>query len=248
MWNNRVRLINPELRKQFEEGEKQLSRVLPSNAKFGELLSMWGPYHRVVVANHDARPYRTEPGVKLPAFGYVGSSHDPKFGESLAPVLRSLGLVGTLQYGLKMTEHEHEGVRLVAYRVSEDRAIAEDPDGVRFNFEPCFAVVGDEIVLASTVELGKKLISELKKPQSGKSHATVLRGKLSAKAGADVLAGVTDPLVTDAVLGRGIGLVKARQEVAELVAFVRTLGTATVELDVTDKEYRVDVVWTYSRN
>jgi hypothetical protein len=248
MWANRARLINPEFRKQIEEGEKQLSRVLPSNVKFGELLEMWGPYHRVVVANHDARPYKTEPGLKLPAFGYVGTSRDPKFGPSLETVLRSAGLVGTLQYGLKMTEHEHEGVKLVAYRVPEDKPLPQDPDGIRFNFEPCFAVVGDEIVLATTVELGKKLITELKKPQSNKPHSAVLRGKLSAKAGAETLSGFTDPLVTNAVLGRGIGLTAARQEIADLVAFVKSLGTLTVELDVTEKEYRVDVVWTLPAN
>jgi hypothetical protein len=247
MWKNRDALINAEFRKQIEEGEKEVSRVLPSNVKLGELLEMWGPYHRVVVANHDARPYKTEPGLKLPAFGYVGTSRDKKFGQSLETVLRSAGLVGTLQYGLKMTEHEHEGVKLTAYRVPENKPLADDPDGIRYNFEPCFATVGDEIVLATTVELGKKLITELKKPQSGKTHSAVLRGKLSAKAGADAVAGFTDPLVTDAVLGRGIGLVEARKEVADLVAFVRTLGTATVELDVTDTEYRVDVVWTLDR-
>jgi hypothetical protein len=248
MWNNRTRLINEEFRKQIEEGEKQVSRVLPTNLKLGEMLSMWGPYHRVVVANHDTRPYKTEPGLKLPAFGYVGTSRDPKFCASLESLLRSAGLVGTLQYGLKMTEHEHEGVKLVTYRVPEDKSLAEDPDGVRYNFEPCFAMVGDEFVLATTVELGKKLITELKKPQAGKSHSAVLRGRLSAKAGADAIAGFTDPLVTDSVLGRGATLAEARKEIAELVAFVRTLGTATVELGVTDKEYRVDVVWTYSKN
>jgi hypothetical protein len=248
MWNNRARLVNAEFRKQIEEGEKQVSRVLPSNASLGELLSMWGPYHRVVVANHDARPYKTEPGQKLPAFGYVGSSRDPKFATSLGPVLRSAGLVGTLQFGMKMTEHEHEGVTLVAYRFPEDKPLADDPDGLRFNFEPCFAVVGDEIVLATTVELGKKLITELKKPRSGRSHSAILRGRLSAEAGADAVAGFTEPLVTDAVLGRGIGLAEARKEVADLVAFVRTLGTATIEIGLTDNEYRVDVVWEFEAN
>ena len=182
----------------------------------------------------DANEIARASAVVLPGVGAFGACMDH---------LRAAGLVGTLQYGLKMTEHEHQGVKLVAYRVPEGKPLAEDPDGIRFNFEPCFAVVGDEFVLATTVELGKKLITELKKPQSGKSHSAVLRGRLSAKAGADAIAGFTDPLVTDSVLGRGATLAEARKEVADLVAFVRTLGTATVELDVTDKEYRVDVVW-----
>ncbi len=243
LWKNREKLINAEVRKQIEAGEKQISKVLPSNVKLGELLEMWGPYHRVVVVNHDKRPYKTEPSLKLPAFGYIGSSRDKKFGTSLEPVLRSAALLGTLQYGLKMTEYEHEGVRLVAYRFPENKVLTDDPDGLRFNFEPCFAVVGDDIVLATTVELGKKLITELKKPRTGPASSAVLRGRLSAKGGAQALEGITDPLITDAVLGRGIGLTEARKEVADLVAFVKTLGTVAVELDITDTEYRIDVVW-----
>ncbi len=244
MWKHRETLINAEMRKNIEVGEKQVSKFLPSNVKLGELLEMWGPYHRVVVVNHDVRPYKTQPSQKFPAFGYVGSARDKKFAPSLDPVLRAAGLIGSLQYGLKMTEHEHEGVTLVAYRFNETKPIADDPDGLRFNFEPCFAVVGEELVLASTVELGKKLITELKKPRPSQTSPALLRGKLNAAGGAQALEGVTDSLITDALLSRGIGLEQARKEVAGLVAFVKTLGTVSVELDITESEYRVDVVWT----
>jgi len=244
MWKHRDKLINDEMRKNIEMGEKQISKVLPSNVKLGELLEMWGPYHRVVVANHDQRPYKTEPSLKLPAFGYVGSARDKKFATSLDPVIRAAAILGTLQYGLKMTEHEHEGVTLVAYRFSETKQIADDRDGLRYNFEPCFAVVGEELVLASTVELGKKLITELKKARASEANTAVLRGRLNAAAGAKVLEGITDSLTTDAVLGRGIGLAEARKEIADLVAFVKTLGKVSIDLDITDTEYRVDLVWT----
>jgi hypothetical protein len=244
MWKNRDKLINAEFRRQLEEGEKQLSRFLPSNVKLGDLLEMWGPYHRVVVVNHDTRPYKTEPALKLPAFGYVSSGGDPKFAKSVAPLLRSAALLGTLQFGLKMTEHEHEGVKIVAYRFPEDKPLLDDPDGLRFNFEPCFAVVGDELVLATTVELCKKLITELKNPDAGKAKRAVVRGKLKAKGAAQALEGLSDPFITDAVLSRGIGLAEAKQEVADLVAFVKSLGNLQVELDVTDTEYRIDLVWT----
>jgi hypothetical protein len=242
-WKNRDRLVNEQTLKDIEEGEKQISRFLPSRAKLGELLEMWGPYHRVVVANHDTRPYKTEPGLKLPAFGYVATARDPKFGPDLAPVLRSAGVVASLQFGLKMVEHDHEGVKVVAYRFPENKPLADDPENLRFNFEPCFAVVGDEVVVASTVELGKKLITELKKPRPAGATSAVVRGKFAVKAAADALGEVADPLVTDAILGRGLGLAEAKKEIAALVAFVKTLGTVGVELDVTDTEYRVDVVW-----
>ena len=162
-------------------------------------------------------------------------------------VFRAGGLIGALQFGVKVREHEHEGVTLVTYRFQENKPIPEDPDGLRFNFEPCYAVMGDELVMASTLELGKKLVTELKKPQKGQPSTAVLRGTAYAKGAAEALAGFSDPLITDAVLGRGIGLADARNEIADLVAFVRTLGTARVELDMTEKEYRLDVVWEISK-
>jgi glycine/D-amino acid oxidase-like deaminating enzyme len=103
--------------------------------------------------------------------------------------------------------------------------------------------VGDELLVASTLELGKKLVTEMRATKKVEGHAAVWRGRAHAAGAADVLSALADPLVTDSVLSRGIGLADARKEVAELVAFVRTLGTARIELDVTAKEYRLDAVW-----
>ena len=49
--------------------------------------------------------------------------------------------------------------------------------------------------------------------------------------------------MTDAILGQGVGIEDARKQVAELVKWLRTLGTARVEIDERDTEYRLDVVW-----
>jgi hypothetical protein len=243
LWKNRATLLNDEIRGGLEKADKDISKVLPGNVKFGELLEMWGPHHRIVVANHDALPYKKQPGTRLPAFGYVATGRDPKFAKSVEPALRSAAIVASLQFDLKMTEHTHDDVKIVAYRFPENKEIADDPTGIRFNFEPCFATVGNELVVASTVELCKKLITELKKPQSAKSSPAVIRGKFSAKGGADFLAALPEPLITDAILARGIGLEEAKKEVAELVAWIKSLGTFRGELDITDKEYKLDLVW-----
>ena len=244
MWKNRERMITGDAKKDFEKAEKQISRFIPGDFKLGELVQMWGPYHRIVVANHDRRPYKTEPGLKLPAFGYVATMRDPKFGENIGPVLQGAALVGTLQFGMKSAEVQHEGVALMSYRFPENKELAEDTANIRYNFEPCFAIVGDEVVIASTVELGKKLIAELKKPRP-KSSPSLWQGKAAAAAATYVLGGgEPDTLITDAVLGRGVSLSQARQEVDQLTTWIGTLGSARIELDMTSTEYRLDVVWT----
>jgi hypothetical protein len=244
LWTNRKALLNDEIRGGLEQADKDISKILPGSVKFGELLAMWGPHHRIVVANHDAPPYKKQPGSRFPAFGYVATGRDPKFAKSVEPALRAAAIIASLQFDMKMVEHTHDGVGIVSYRFSETKDLADDPDGIRFNFEPCFAIVGDELVVATTVELCKKLITELKSPRiNGKGSPAVLRGVFSAKGAAQFLAAVPDPLVTDAVLNRGIGLDQARKEVTALVEWLKSLGEVKVELDIDPKQYKLDLVW-----
>ncbi len=243
LWKNRAKLLNDEIRGQFEKAEKDVSKILPGNAKVGELLEMWGPHHRIVVANHDTPPYKKVPGQRLPAFGYVVAGGDPKFAKSIEPALRSAAIIASLQFDLKISEHKHDGVSIVAYRFPENKELADDPDGLRFNFEPCFAIVEDQLVVATTVELCKKLITALKGTEKHPASSAVIRGKFSASGAADALAAIPEPFITDAILTRGIGLDDARKEVAALVAWVRSLGTFRGELAITAKEYKLDLVW-----
>ena len=56
-----------------------------------------------------------------------------------------------------------------------------------------------------------------------------------------------EPLITDAILREGVGLDEARKQVADLAAYVRTLGTVRLEIDEQDTSYNVDVVWEYKK-
>jgi len=210
--------------------------------KFGELLEMWGPHHRIVVANNDALPYKTRPSDRLPAFAYVASMRDPQFGRSVEATLRSAAILATFQFGLKSVEDTHDGTKIVGYRFPEDKPLANDPGGLRFNFEPCFAVAGDHFVAASTVGMCKKVLDELRRT-AGKGSPAVWRARGYAAGAADALASLPEPLVTDAILEQGVGIEEARRQVGELTAWLRTLGTARVEIDERAAEYRFDVVW-----
>jgi hypothetical protein len=243
LWKHREKLLNAETRAGLEKFEKDTAKFMPSGVKFGDILEAWGPYHRIVVANHDTMPYKKHPAQRFPAFGYVASTRDPKFSKSLDATLRTAAIIATLSFGMKMTEHTYDDTKITAYRFPEDKELADDPEGIRFNFEPCFATVGDQFVAASTVELCKKLITELKAPQKSKPAPAVWRARVSAKGAAVSLASQPEPLITEAILARGVGLEDARKEVAELVAWVKTLGTARIELDIAEKEYKLDLVW-----
>ena len=247
-WTHRAKLVNAEMLKQFEEGEKAASKVLPGSVKLGELLAAWGSYHRLVAVNQDALPYATKPGQVLPGFGYVTTAADPKFGKALDATLRSAGLLASLQYGLKQAEVEHAGAKIVAWRFPENKPFPDDADGLRFNFEPCYAVVGDQVIAASTVEVCKKLIAEVKRTATQPGGPAVWRGTGYAAGGGDAIAGVSDPFVTDAILRGGVGIEAARKQVAALAGWLKTLGTLRIEIDTTATEYRFDVVWEYQKD
>lgn len=242
-WAKRGTLFTSEMKGQLDKLDADVSKVLPGSAKLGELLEAWGPHHRLVVVNRKEQPYKTAPGQVLPGFGYVAAARDPKFLTNVPGAIRAGALIASLQFGLKMTETTHDGVKIVAWRFPENKALPDDPDGLRFNFEPCFAVVGDSLLVASTVEVCRTLIPEVKRTAALSGHAAVWRAKGYAAGAADALAAVPEPFVTDAILRNGVGLADAQKQVEVLTAWVRTLGTARVEYDIGRDALRADVVW-----
>jgi hypothetical protein len=243
MWKHRDTLINDEMRKGLEEGEKQLSKLLPGNVKIHELLESWGPRHRLVVLNQEKLPYTVEPAQRLPGFAYVATMRDPKFGKGLESVIRSAGLIGSLQYGIKLKDETHDGIKITGFRFPENKPLDLDEYNYRYNFEPCFCVVDDQFVLASSFEVARKIIPEIKRTARLKGSPAVWQGKAFGDGGADLLTTVADPLITETILGEGVGIVEAKQQIKNLAAYVKQLGTIRVEIDERDTEYRVDVVW-----
>jgi hypothetical protein len=243
-WKHRDKLIGDEMRKQLEMGEQQVNKILPGNVKLGELLEMWGPYHRGVVLNHDKLPYKTVTTVRFPAFGYVATMRDPKFNTSMDTLLRQTGLFLSLVYGLKQSEHTHDGVKIVAYRFSETKVVEADPEGIRFNFEPCYAAMDDQFVAATTVEACKKLITEVRRTAKLPPSPAVWRGKAFAAGGQRLLYDIPDPFVTDAILTGGLSLDDARKQVDAIAAWLKKRGTVRIEIDEAKTTYKFDIVWT----
>ncbi len=246
-WTHRDKLLDPKMKADFEKAEKDISKFLPG-AKLGEMLTMWGVHHRVVVVNTDKLPYTTEPPERLPAFGYVTGMKDAKFGKSLDGIVRATGFLLSLQYGLKQSETVVDGVKVLSYRFPEGKPYPGDDGNVRFNFEPAFAVVGGEAVFASTLELMKKLVPEVRRTAKLPGSDVVWRGRAAFAPAADAVAAYPDAAVTDAILRQGVGIDEARRQVAKLVDYLRTLGTLGVTVDEAATRYKLDVVWEIKTN
>ena len=144
---------------QFEEFDKTSAPFLAGN-NISKLLTQAGPYQRFVAAHQDDYGYKTKPATRIPAFALAVSMRDKDLGRSMETVLRAAALFGGFQIKIKLVEEKVGDISLVGYRFPED-PLPGDPTNVRFNFSPCFAVVGDQFIAASTLELGREMIGLL---------------------------------------------------------------------------------------
>ena len=156
-WDNRHKILTPEQAKSMDQFEAQTAKYL-RGLGLGTILRQAGKYHRIVSTIPDKFPYKIKPTVQTGAFAIVLDMRDPGFAKSMSTILRGAALVGGFQYGLKMVDEKHQGHSLVTYYFPENGKFEGDDNNIRFNFSPCFTHVGNQFVIASTLELGKDLV------------------------------------------------------------------------------------------
>ena len=109
-----------------------------------------------------------------------------------------------------------------------------------FNISPCFAKVGNQFFVASTVELGRELVDMLQKPDGAASPKTTQMRAYAAGA-ATLLKAFEDQLLTQAILDRATTVEEARKEAARLVEWIRNLGRLQMELEYGPSEFQFDI-------
>ena len=72
----------------------------------------------------------------------------------------------------------------------------------------------------------------------------VWRGQAFAAGGERLLYQLPDPLITDAILSGGVGIEEARKQVDAIGAWLKKLGTLTIEIDEAETVYKFDLLWT----
>ncbi|CAN5348046.1 hypothetical protein BH11PLA2_BH11PLA2_41290 [soil metagenome] len=243
LWGARQRIIANEELKSLETGVAQLSKLLP-NTSMEELLVQSGAYHRFVMAHTGEKLYTNEPNQLIPPTAYVGTIRFPEFGKSINGILRAGGLVAGFQTGWTMKEEKHDGVAIVTYRFPDVRdAKFDDPDHLRFNAAPSFAIVNDSLIVASTPGIIKELIPILRMESKEAGEPEVWRMKGYAAGAADVLAAYPEATVTDAILRQGITLAEAKQQTIAFSKWLRKLGSTTISIqhDVDMYKFEIEV-------
>jgi hypothetical protein len=245
MWEHRKEIFGAKQAEAMDKGEADISKAL-LGVKIGNLFRQLGPHPRVVFASPSKSPYARAPLTKIPSFAVVVDMRDPKFGKTVDFFLRGYGLIGVLatKGSAKIADQEHAGVKMLTVRFPEDKQFEGDPAGFRFNYDPCFAVVGDQAIFSSTVELGKDLI-DLLKNESAKPDAApaVSRSRLYSTGAVHALRAGEDQVLTQLILQQALPPGAARDEVGKIIDLVERLGTIAADVDYRDREFRFDLRW-----
>jgi hypothetical protein len=131
----------------------------------------------------------------------------------------------------------------VGYRFPEDEKLANDDADFRFNFSPCFVAVGNQFMMASTIELGGKLIDILDKEAKTppKKSTESLQARFYAAGGADFLQSVEDQILAQTILDRALAPAEAKEEVKKLIDLVRQIGAIRIDESYSAKEFRYEL-------
>jgi hypothetical protein len=243
LWEDRKEFLGEKQAADFEKFDEQSGKFL-SGIKASKLMQDAGAYHRVVVVNQPKAGYKTAPKNNVPAFAVVSEMRDPEaFSKSANTILRGAALLfSTTQTKVKVVEEQHGGVALVGYRFPEEGKYKPDVNDIRFNFSPCFARVGNQFLVSSTLELGHEMVDLLKKEAEGskKGQAASNTQQFFAAGVADVLQVVEDQLVTQMILGQAMQPDDAKAQVRQFIAIIRGLGAFNVRTEYQKDEFRYD--------
>ncbi|MFN4260146.1 MAG: DUF3352 domain-containing protein [Gemmataceae bacterium] len=242
-WESRDQLLNEQQKQGLEQFDANSGRFLFGN-RFSDFLTQAGPYQRFVVVHQATTGYDKQPNQPIPAFAFVVSLRQPeKFSKSMEAVLRGAALLAGNQFKLKLNEEKRGDVNLVGYRFPEDELVRNDPTNIRYNFSPCFATVGDQFFVASTIELGRELIGLLEQEaQAGRKGSPATgQTRIHASGGADLLQASKSQLLAQTILDQALNLNEAEKEVDHFIQVIRRLGMLQLESHHGDKAFRYEV-------
>jgi hypothetical protein len=243
LWENRGKFLNEQELKKLEEFDKNSGRFL-AGTRMSQLLTEAGPYQRVVVAHQTKSGYGTSPGQYIPAFAVVLEMREPEsFSKRAETILRGAALLATTQVSLKLVEETQGQRRIVGYRFPEDGKFKGDSNGLRFNFSPCFATVGNQFVLCSSLGLCHELVDLLEKEAAGPNPAgsPPLRTEIYASGGTALLDAFKDRLFTQTILEQAIPPDRAKEQVQAFTDLVRRLGVVHIEADYGRQDFHYDI-------
>lgn len=244
IWLDREKLFGVEIAKEFEKADASSGKLLPG-LQLSKQLQQAGPYYRLVAANQTKPGYTRKPKQEFPAFAFVVELREPEaFGKAMTTIVRA-GAAAVVLQGIKIksVEETHNEIEIAGYRFLEDAELTQDVNDIRFNFSPCFCLVGNQFVFCSTIELCRESIDILKKEQKvdvkgspAKSHYKFYSNGL-----ADAAKAFEDQLTVQAILDQALTPEEAKAQSKALLEILKHAGAVDFQSVFEAKEFRYDI-------
>lgn len=249
LYTKRDKIMSGQSAKDFDEGVKQISRVLVGTS-LDKLFAQMGPHHRLVaVQRPPTAAYKIEPQIRIPAFAYIASMRDPKFGRSVETLIRGGVALATTSgaFTIKLVDGKHSDISYFGYRFPESGKFEADTQNIRFNFTPTFAAVGDQYIVASTQEFCFELIDYLKKEDRSKPITSNMQMKGFAEGVGAYLNYSPELLLTQTILSQAIPEAEAKKQVDQLLNFINKLGSIQIGTEYLKNEFHFDIHWRFKK-
>jgi hypothetical protein len=251
-WEGRHKLFTEAIAKAFEDAEKKSAPFLLGQS-LGKLLTQAGTHQRFVVVFRPKTDYpKTTTGYfRQLEYAFNLDMRDPAFGRTVTSLARGGALLARTfgQIKLKLVEEKQGDVTIIGYRIEDaDKGVRVNANNnpLAFAPSPSFAIVGNQVVVASTVELCRELVGQLRQeavaPSPQPSGAAV-QGRLYGVTGADILQGLDKQLFAQTVLAQGLAPEEAKEQVRLLIDWVRGLGAVENVSYYGERDYRLDLIY-----
>jgi hypothetical protein len=218
-----------------------------------EVFAEMKPEIRFVVAEQKFDPKVGIPQVQLPAFAVVFQVRNPKeFGEVVEEAWqKAVGLVSFTsgqkgQPGLIVDRPTHGDTRYTVAYYSTSGIKDRTKLPMQHNFRPALARVGDCVVLSSTEGLATDLIDSLKKEAAASPKAMAgvhSLAEIDTTRVVPMFQANREAMVRQSMVEKGLKQEEAEAQFDALVAVVRALGKARLNLFQRDGQSHATFEW-----
>ncbi|MCH8921655.1 MAG: hypothetical protein IIA67_00750 [Planctomycetes bacterium] len=251
MWNAAPDILNEKANADLSKTNSDLSNLF-AGKDFGEdVLGAMRPEIQFVLTRQDyTKSDLPTPAIKLPAGAIVFRLKDPakssrRMKVAYQSIIGFLNIAGAQndQPQFDLDSETHEGGKIVSatYLIDDEEKAAKDGK-INYNFSPSIGLLDGWLVIASTKQLAREMLTLIKKPQaSAKQQTANTRMQLSARALQEVLADNKKQLVAQNMLEKGHTRQQAEAEIGMLLGILGWAKDASLKFSTDKQSMRLEV-------
>lgn len=228
MWLYSGDLFNQQVNDGFAEAEAALSTLFAGKDFVEEILAEIKPEWQIVVARQDLGDVLPRPAIKLPAFALVGELKDAEtmnieLRRTFQSMIGFFNVVGAME-GNPQLDQDMDIVGGVKYLTSSFVPTPEDKESteatIHYNFTPSLALGKDRFVLASSLQLAKKIMRS--EPVEAEARGSANNTSLRVMAGTlrQILDDNREQLIANNMLEEGNDREAAEQQIGLILTIM----------------------------